>query len=299
MLAVYTLSEHPPRRAPRPVGHPGHRLLALGPLAGHHRGPGHLPDRHGAARRAEGEGDPGVLGLRLLVRLRHLPGRHRPLLGPIARGRVSLEDTGPPPAGGPDRARARRDGRRVGLPVRPGRSSGHALARPAALVPGLDAAVRRSGRPGRGRGRVDRRLRQAVPDHGRSRTVSPPTRFTLDQVAAAIRQSNNEIGGAAARVRGCGVHGRAAAATRRRSRTSNRSWSRSARAACRSSCAMSRACSSVPRCGAASRISTALGDTVGGIVVMRHGENALNVISAGEGDSSRSSSRRCRRASRS
>ena len=33
------------------------------------------------ARRAAGQGDPRVLGLRLLLRLRHFPGRHGPLLG--------------------------------------------------------------------------------------------------------------------------------------------------------------------------------------------------------------------------
>ncbi len=42
-----------------------------------------------------------------------------------------------------------------------------ALARRAALVPGLDAALRAAGVPGRRRGRLARRLRQAVPDHRR------------------------------------------------------------------------------------------------------------------------------------
>ena len=82
----------PPRRAARPLGHPGHRLLALGPLARHHRGPGHLPDRQRAARRAARQGDPRLLGLRLLLRLRDLRGRHRHLLGPLARAGVSLQD---------------------------------------------------------------------------------------------------------------------------------------------------------------------------------------------------------------
>ncbi len=74
----------PARRHPRPLRHPGDRLLALGPQPRHHRGPGHLPDRHRAPRRAAREGDPRLLRLRLLLRLRHLRGRHRPLLGALA-----------------------------------------------------------------------------------------------------------------------------------------------------------------------------------------------------------------------
>ena len=58
---------HPGRRDPRSLRHAGHRLLALGPQPRHHRGPGHLPDRHRAARRAEREGDPRLLRLRLLA----------------------------------------------------------------------------------------------------------------------------------------------------------------------------------------------------------------------------------------
>ena len=89
---------HPAGRHPRPLRHPGDRLLALGPQPRHHRGPGHLSDRHRAARRAEGEGDPRLLRLRLQLRLRHLPGRHRPLLGALARPRVPEQDPAAPAA---------------------------------------------------------------------------------------------------------------------------------------------------------------------------------------------------------
>ena len=41
------------------------------------------------------------------------------------------------------------------------------------------------------------------------------------------------------------------------------------------------------------------GDAVGGIVVMRHGENALNVIERVQGEARRDRGRRCRRGSRS
>ena len=84
----------PPRRAARPVGHAGHHLLAVGPVAGHHRGSGDLPDHQRAARRAAREGRPRLLGLRVLLRLRDLRGRHRSLLGQVARDRVPVEDPG-------------------------------------------------------------------------------------------------------------------------------------------------------------------------------------------------------------
>ena len=83
---------HPAGRHPRPLRHAGDRLLALGPQPRHPRGPGHLPDRHRAAGRAQGEGDPRLLRLRLQLRLRHLRGRHRPLLGAHPRARVPEQD---------------------------------------------------------------------------------------------------------------------------------------------------------------------------------------------------------------
>ncbi len=73
----------------------------------------------------------------------------------------------PPARGRADRARARRHRRRLGLPVRARRPLGHALARPAPLLPGLDAALRPPVGARSGRGGLDRRLRQAVPDHRR------------------------------------------------------------------------------------------------------------------------------------
>ena len=53
LFAVYTLRHDPGRRDPRPLRHAGHRLLALGPEPRHHRGPGHLSDRDRPPRRAE------------------------------------------------------------------------------------------------------------------------------------------------------------------------------------------------------------------------------------------------------
>ena len=115
----------------------------------------------------ERQGHPRLLRFRLLVRLRHLQGRHRHLLGAQPRARVPEQDPAAAPAGREDRARARRHRRRLGLPVRARRRLEDALARRPAHLPGLEPALPAAVGAGRGRGRVDRRLRAAVPGHGR------------------------------------------------------------------------------------------------------------------------------------
>ena len=66
------------------------------------------PDRHRHARRAEGEGRARLLRFRLLVRLHHLRGRHRHLLGAVAHagvpvGRAAAAAAGrAAPSSGPD-----------------------------------------------------------------------------------------------------------------------------------------------------------------------------------------------------
>ena len=88
-----------------------------GPGAAGGRGPGHLSVDDGDAHGAEVEGGARVLVLRRLVRLRHLRGRHRHLLGAFARARIPQRR---------DVAAAHRrhaddrsgcDRRRLGLPV--------------------------------------------------------------------------------------------------------------------------------------------------------------------------------------
>ena len=158
-------AHHPARRAARPLRHPGDRLLALGSQPRHPRGPGHLPDHHGAARRAQGQGDPRLLRLRLQLRLRHLRGRHRHVLGAHARARVPLEDHLAAPRGREDRARAGRVERGLGLPVRPRRPQRQALLRRAPLVPGLVSPLRDPERSGRGGGGHGRRPGAPVPGH--------------------------------------------------------------------------------------------------------------------------------------
>ena len=68
--------------------------------------------------RAEREGHPRLLRLRLQLRLRHLQGRDRHLLGAQPRPRVPLEDPAAAARRGEDGARARRHRRGLGLPVR-------------------------------------------------------------------------------------------------------------------------------------------------------------------------------------
>ena len=271
---------HPARRHSRPLGHAGHRLLALGPQPRHPRGPGHLPDRHRAARRAARQGDPRLLRLRLLVRLRHLRGRHRSLLGALARARVPEQDPAAPARGRAHRDRARTRPASAGCTSTrwSTRSGTHDLAA-AAQPAGLVSALRPAGGAGRRRGGGGRRLRQAVPGQRRSRP------------AARLQR----------------------AARRRSSTRSARATTRSA-AGCWSSPAPSTWCAGAATCTASTTSSSivvgadaktgtpilvqatsrdvgigpdirrgvadldGLGDAVGGIVVMRHGENALAVI---------------------
>ena len=113
------LRAHAARRDPRPLRHPGHRLHRIpGPGAAGRRGPGHLSADHRDADACRNPSGARLLVLRRLVRLRHLRGRHGPLLGALARARIS-ELRRDAPAGRRDAdPRAGRDRRRLGLPVR-------------------------------------------------------------------------------------------------------------------------------------------------------------------------------------
>ena len=108
-----------PRRAAGPLRRAGdhlHRLPGAGPAGG--RGPGHLSHHDADAGRSLRHRGPRLLVLRLLVRLRDLRGRHRPVLGaqpgpgvPQLRRRAPARRRDPDP-------RAGRHRRRLGLPVR-------------------------------------------------------------------------------------------------------------------------------------------------------------------------------------
>ena len=196
----------PSRRAAGPVRHAGHRLLQVGPVPRHHRGPGDVPDRGGAAGRPERQGDPRFLRLRLLVRVRDLPGRNRHLLGPLPRAGIHVQDPVAAAEGRADRAGAGCHGGGLDLPVRAGRPLRHAFARPAPLVPGLDAALRLPVRSRGRRGGVDRRFPEAVPGDGR-----PEQADVLRHSAHHGHRSDPDVeqrgGRTPHRVRGRRIHG--------------------------------------------------------------------------------------------
>ena len=75
------------------------------------------------------------------LRLRHLQGRHRPLLGAQPRARVPEQDPAAAAGGRADRARARRHRRRLGVPVRARGRQRASLPRRPAHVPGLEPAL--------------------------------------------------------------------------------------------------------------------------------------------------------------
>ena len=57
-------AQHQNRCDPRPERHPGHRLRQVGPQSRHHRGPAHLSHHLGPAGHAQGERHPRLLRLR-------------------------------------------------------------------------------------------------------------------------------------------------------------------------------------------------------------------------------------------
>ncbi len=105
---------------------------------------------------------PGIHRLRRFVRLRRLRGRHRPVLGAEPGSRVSAESAGHIAGWRHADDGARRDRRRLGVPVRARRRKRRAHARRAAQSSGLDAALRPGKHSRCGRSREHRRLRQAV-----------------------------------------------------------------------------------------------------------------------------------------
>ena len=149
------------RRHSRPLRRAGHRLHRVSrPGAASGRGPGHLSADHGDADRAQVARRARLLLLRRVLRLRDLRGRHRHLLGALARARIS-ELRGAAAAARRDaEPRSRRHRRRLGLSICGARRA--AKPRRTAHHPGLVCPVRAVQRAGRGGGRQRRRLRQAI-----------------------------------------------------------------------------------------------------------------------------------------
>ena len=159
---------HADRRDSRSLRQPGHRLHRLaGPQPAGSRGPGHLSadgEPAGAGRRARG---PLAVGVRLLDDLRRLRGRRRSLLRARARARAA-EPRRQEPAGRASTPTLGPDATGVGhvfwYTVESPTHSLRELRTPAGLVHPLSAQRRAR----RGRSRLGRRARPAVPDRRRS-----------------------------------------------------------------------------------------------------------------------------------
>ena len=241
-----------------------------------------------------------LLDVRHVVRLRDLRGGHRRLLGAQPRARVHERHPRPPARGRRPGARARRDRHRLGVPVRARRQDGQARPRRAAHVPGLHPALRARQRAGRRRGGERRRLPEAVP--GRRSTPNKLRAYGVtlergDRARSATRTTTSA--GASSRCRAASTTS-AAAAT---SRTSPTSSSIALRAdGPTGTPVLVRDVGSV-RFGPDIRRGllewNGEGEAVGGIVVMRYGENALEVIERVKQQARASSRRACPRASRS
>ena len=152
-----------PARSLRRAGHRLHRIPGPGPAG--RGGPGHLPADHRHAVGAEVEGGARLFLLRRVLRLHHLRGRHRHLLGPLARAGVPELRSGTHAQGHHAADRPGRHRRGLGLPVRAagqGQDAGRA-----ALDPGLVCALPADQGARRGRSGLGRRLRADLPGHGR------------------------------------------------------------------------------------------------------------------------------------
>ena len=194
LAGVVAIRETTHRRHPGPLRRAGdrlHRVPRAGAAGG--RGPGHLPDHHQDAGGALRQGGARLLVLRLLVRLRDLRGRHRPLLGPHPGPGVPLGPPGQLPAG--RRPQLGPDATGVGWAfMYVLNSDRHSLAELRSL-PGLVPAIRPDRRRGRRRGRHRRRLRAAVPGRGRSGEAARATTSRCPAVEAAIQRTNSDVGG--------------------------------------------------------------------------------------------------------
>ena len=178
---IYAVLQDAARRAARPVRRAGHHLHRVPrPGAAGGRGPGHLSADHGDAGGAEVQGGARLLVLRRVVRLRHLRGRHRHLLGALAGAGVPQLRLRPPAA----RASRRSSGRTP--PASAGSTSTRCWRKNKTLAelrthPGLVPALPADQGAGRGRGGQRRRLRPAVPGRSSIRASCSAYGIPLDE----------------------------------------------------------------------------------------------------------------------
>ena len=142
MAGWWSMKNVAARRHPRPERHPGHHLLALGPQPRHHRGPGHLPDRHRHAGRAR-RSRPSAASPISATPSSTSSSRTAPTSTGRARARWSTSRAccracpqGVKTELGPDAT-----GPGLGLPVRAGGQVGQAQPGGPALLPGLVPAL--------------------------------------------------------------------------------------------------------------------------------------------------------------
>ena len=121
----WSMQTHPAGRHSRPERHAGDRLLALGPQPGHPGGPGHVPDRHRHAGRAQGEGRARLFAISATRTCTSSSKRARTFTG-RARARWSISRKILPrlPQGRADGTRSGCHRRGLGLPIRAGRTTG-------------------------------------------------------------------------------------------------------------------------------------------------------------------------------
>ena len=221
-----------------------------------------------------------LFGLRLFVRLHHFRRRHGYLLGALAHARISVGRAAAAAAGREDRARAGCHGRRLGVSVCADRHERQAQ-------PGANCGRCRTGfcaiscSPCR----AWRKWRRWAASSGSTRSTSIPTKLQAYNIpiiesgggGARRQQRCRRPAGGDSAAREYMVRGRGYAQVDGRHRQHRAE--RISAAACRSACGMSGSVALGPGYAARHRRSgTAQGEAVSGIVVMRQGENALEVI---------------------
>ena len=193
------------------------------------RGAGHLSDRDGDAWRAARASCSRRLRLWLLVCLRDLRGRRRHLLGAHADAGVPLRRAVEAAARLADRARARRDRSRLGVPVRTRRPLGQTQPGRSAVVSGLVPALPPEVGARCVGGGVARWLRPAVPgERGPEPAAQLQTLDTARRRGGARRQRGDcrsadrvrrhRVHGARPRVREVGIRLREHRGVRQRKR---------------------------------------------------------------------------------
>ena len=272
-------AEHAAGRDPGPERHPGHRLLALGPQPGPRRRPGHLPDRLGPGGRPAGS-RPCAASPTSVTPTSTSSSRTAPTSTGHGRARRSTSSAVLPrlPAGRADRARAGCDPARLDLPVRAGRRDRHAQPGRAALLPGLVPQVLPASRC-RGWPRWPRSAgsgsstRSTSTRIGCRPTACPSTAWSRRCAAGNYESAGRliEFGGTEYSVRGRGYVKSVAGP-----REDRRAVSDSRHPHPRSRTSGEVVLGPDIRSGVADLDGK--GDVVSGIVVMRHGQNALDVI---------------------